>query len=309
MYKKIYRTAMGEYKLKNTILKSERPDKVIVLKKTFAFRLNRALTGLINFFYRKGLDYQALTPEESLQMLLKTGKSYIRFGNGESEILVGLDMFTQVYSKDLKESLIKIIKDYSPDCRYVLGLTNWCLIQSVRNLKATPRKKAYKIWRFMRYMFWKLDMNKINMPFLEADMFRVGNVGLGLEKIELLWAEASHIIMVYNSENHFQRFRKRYRDKKIYFIKIPDKNFFDVLLPTQNRIIDLIKDKNINRNDLAILVSAGPGANVLCYNLCQKGNNFLCYDVGNLFYMHFQEVDTMQKKNGNDTDSAMSHIK
>ncbi len=273
--------------MKNTSLKSERPDEAIVLKKTFTFRLNRALTGLFNLFYRKGLDYQALTPEESLQMLLKTRKSYIRFGNGESEILVGLDMYTQVYSKDLKESLTKIIKEYSSGCNYMLGLTNWRLTQNVRNLKATPRKKAYKIWRFMRYMFWKLDMNKINMPFLESDMFRAGNIGLGLEKIERLWADASHIIMVYNSEHHFRMVSERYINKKMYFVKIPDKNFFDVLVPTHRRIIDLIKGKNINRNDLVILVSAGPGANVLCYNLCQKGNDFLCYDVGNLFYMHF----------------------
>jgi hypothetical protein len=271
------------------IKKSERPNEAIIKKKTFTFRLNRALTCLFNFFNRKGLNYQAVNPEESLKMLLKTKKSHIRFGNGESEIMVGLDMATQIYDGDLDRYLVKIIKNYSPGCNYLLGLTNWRLTQRVKDLKATPGQKAYKIWRFMRYLFWRLDMHKIDMPFLEADMFRIGTKGLNLEKIALLWADVSNIIVVYNNDRHFQRFREKHKDKHVFFVSIPDKNFFRVLPDAQKKILTIIKDNEIRKDDLAILVSAGPGANVLCYNLCQRDADFLCYDMGNFFYMHYED--------------------
>ncbi|MCK5427449.1 MAG: DUF1792 domain-containing protein, partial [Thermodesulfovibrionia bacterium] len=276
---------MREGKTKQQIKKSERPKVPNVKRKPLYFRLNRAFTNLFNFFNRKGLSYQALNSEESLQHLLKTRKSYIRFGNGESEILVGLDMGTQVYDKNLRNSLVKIIKEYDTDSNYLVGLTNWCLKKSVKDLKAMPN--LYRIWRFMRYMFWRLNMDEIKMAFLEADMFRVGQVGLIRERIELLWADISNIIMVYNNEKEYHRFSEKNKNKKIYFIRIPKKNFFGALPETHEKILNLVRKNNIDRRDLAVLVSAGPGANVLCYNLCQKDEKLLCYDMGNFFYMHY----------------------
>jgi hypothetical protein len=235
------------------------------------------------------LKYNALNSEASLDLLLETEKSYIRFGNGESEILVGLDMATQVYCKELENALKKIINEYNHGQNYLVGLTNWRLTQTVQELKATPGRKAYKVWRFMRYVFWRQGMYKISMPFLEADMFREGSAGLSYEKIELLWKHSPNIIVVYNNEKTYQTFKDVYRRKNVYLIKIPDKNFYSVLTETQEKIIKLIKEQRMNKKEVVILVSAGPGSNVLCYNLCQEDNNVLCYDVGNMLYMHFQK--------------------
>jgi hypothetical protein len=268
-------------------MKSERPKKEIEKKKTLNFRINRIKANLFNFFNRKGLDYRALDVDESLQMLLETGKSYIRFGNGESEILSGLDMSTQVYDKNLERGLVKVIEGYSAESNYLLGLTNWCLTQSIEELKQAPSGNLYLIWRFMRYMFYRLDMHRIKMPFLEADMFRIAPVGLPTERIELLWAEKSSIIMVYNNGNSYQRFKKKHSDKEIYFVEISDKNFFDMLPETEGKILSIIKDNGIRTGDLAVLVAAGPGSNVLCYNLCQRDDAILCYDMGNFFYMRY----------------------
>jgi hypothetical protein len=276
--------ASAKENFKQPVINSQRPKKAIIKKKTLYFRFNRVVTNLFNFFYRKGLKYHALNSEESLQLLLKSKKTYIRFGNGESEILVGLDMATQIYDKCLQGALVKITKDYGPNCNYLLGLTNWNLTQSVKDLK-TLRK--FKIWRFMRYIFFKLEINKIDMPFLETDMFRSEAIGLPIKKIELLWKDTSNIIMVHNTEKYFRCFSKEYKDKHIYFVKIPDKNFFSVLSETQDKIIKIINDNNIYKNDLIVMVSAGPGANVLCYNLCQKNENILCYDMGNFFHTHY----------------------
>ncbi len=271
------------------IIKNQRPKEPIIKKKRLIFRLNRFLTNVFNFFYRGHLRYHALNAEESLKMLLKTKKSYIRFGDGESDILVGFDRATQVYDRNLRKALIKIIKDYNPYCNYLLGLSNWNLTQSVQELKATPQKRKYRMWRYMRYVFWRLGMDKIDMPFLETDMFRVGPVGLERHKIEKLWANVTNIIMIHNSEEYFRWFSKEYNSKIIYFITIPDKNFFSVLPETQEKIIRLVKDNHISKDNLVILVAAGAGAKVLCYNLCQKDDNYLCYDMGHFFHMHYHD--------------------
>lgn len=278
---------MLNHKLQHPIIKSERPRELIIKKKTLFYRFNSILTNLYNFFYRGGLAYRALNSEESLQLLLESKKSLIRLGNGESEILVGLDMATQVYDKGLRNTLLEIIKSYNDDCHYLLGLTNWRLTKSVKELKSTPNQSAFKIWRFMRFAFWKYRMYRITMPFLEADMFRIGQVGLKLEDIEKLWKNSSYIVMLLNNEAYYTWFQGRYKDKKVYFVKIPDKNFFKVLPEVQNKILNLIKEQNIKEDNVVILAAAGPGAKVLCYNLCQKDANYLCYDMGNFFHMHY----------------------
>lgn len=269
------------------LIKSQRPAEPLKRNKTIQYRFNKIFANIFNFFYRKGLNYRALTSEESLQMLLQTKKSLIRFGNGESEIMVGSGMGTQEYHKDLKKGLIEIIRNYSPQSNYLLALTNWQLCKSVDELKATPGKKDYYIWRFMRYLYWRLDMQKINMPFLEADMFRIGPVGLKKEKIKTLWKDVSNIIVVYNNRELFNLFKKEHENKSIFFVKIPERNFFYTLPQTQEEILAIVREYKINKNDLAVLVAGGPGANILCYNLCQKDNSILCYDMGNFFHMHY----------------------
>jgi hypothetical protein len=270
-------------------MKTERPKEAIVKKKTFRFRLNRMRTNIFNFFNREKLEYTPLDKNESLQLLLKTRKSYIRFGNGESEILSGLDMATQVYDKELQKALERIIHEYSPDCNYMLGLVNWALTMSVEEMQSKPEQNLFHIWKFMRYIFHKFEMNKINMPFLEADMFRIGQVELPPDQIEQLWADRSSIIMVYNNEDHFRRFREKHSDKEVYFIEIPDRDFFVTLPEVQEKIQMIIKDNAISRDSLVVLVAAGPGSNVLCYNLCQRDDSLLCYDIGNFFHMRYPE--------------------
>jgi hypothetical protein len=268
------------------LIKGQRPVRPLKRNKTIRYRFNKVYAAIFNSIYRDGLRYHALTPEESLQILLQTRKSLIRFGNGESEIMVGSGMGTQEYHKDLRRGLIEIIKNYSPQSNYLLALTNWQLCKSVDELKATPGKKAYYIWRFMRYLYWRLGMDKIDMPFLEADMFRIGPVGLKKEEIKTLWQGISNIIIVYNSKKHFDLFRKEHKDKNVFFIQIPDKNFFYMIPQTRQEITDTIKGYSIDKGDLAVLVAGGPGANILCYNLCQR-DGVLCYDMGNFFHMHY----------------------
>ncbi len=57
-------------------------------------------------------------------------------------------------------------------------------------------------------------------------MFRVGEAGLPNELIEKLWLPYEYIIVIHNSEKYFNWFKSKYPSKTMFFIKIPDRDFF-----------------------------------------------------------------------------------
>ncbi|GAB6182653.1 GT-D fold domain-containing glycosyltransferase [Thermodesulfovibrio hydrogeniphilus] len=266
-----------------TIIKSERPKEPILKKKRIFYRFNKLKVIIFNLLFKRGFKYNALSAEESLDLLLKTKKSLIRFGNGESEIIVGLDMGTQEYRKELRKKLIEIWKNYSENSPYLMALTNWNLTADIKELK---RRGTFGIWRFMRYLLWKYKIEKSSLPYPETDMFRASEVTLPYEKIELLWKDFQNIIMVHNSNEYFNWFKNKNLDKKVWFVKIPDKNMFDVLNEIKSKILQLINYNDLPATNTVILLAGGPGGKVLCYELINLG--YRCYDMGNFFHTFYQ---------------------
>lgn len=275
--------------IQNIEIKSQRPKQPIKRKRTIRAKILKRVADIFSFFYRGPMLYNALNSEESINLLLKERKSLIRFGNGESEIMAGFDMGTQRYHPELRKALIRILKEYCKDSKYFLALPNWNLTVDVKTLK---ERGNYKIWRYMRYFLWSLNIQrKTEVSFLEANMFRVGQEGISEELIEKLWLPYKNIIIVHNSEKYFHWFKNKYPSKNVFFVKIPDRDFFFVLGEKQKEIIEFFPKNTISKDDTVILVSAGPGAKVLCYNLAKM--NFLCYDMGNYFHMRY--ILSMQK--------------
>lgn len=262
-------------------IKGQRPFVPIKRRRTLRAKILKRVADIFNFFYKGPMIYNSLNSQESIELLLRDRKSLIRFGNGESEIMAGFDMGTQRYHKDLRNSLIKILKEYSQDSRYFVALPNWNLTVDVKTLK---ERKNYSIWRYMRYFLWRFNIHKKSkMPYLEANMFRIEEKELSDDRIEKLWMPYKNLLLVHNSEEYFNWFSNKYPSKNMFFIKIPDRDFFFVLKEKQREILEVLN--NISKEDSVILVSAGPGGKVLCYNLSQMG--FLCYDMGNYFHMRY----------------------
>ncbi len=272
-------------------IKSERPKEPILKRKRLFYRFNKLMVILFNLLFRRGFKYNALSSEKSFDLLLKTKKSLIRFGNGESEIIVGLDMGTQEYRKELRNELIEIWKNYSENCTYLMALTNWNLTVDIKELK---RRGTFGIWRFMRYLLWKYKIEQSPLPYLETDMFRASDIMLPYEKIELLWKDFQNIIMVHNSKEYFNWFRSKNKYKKVWFVKIPDKNMFDLLDNIKKEIFQLITKNKLFHSEIVILIAGGPGGKVLCYELINMG--YRCYDMGNFFHTFYQ-LEKLKMKN------------
>jgi hypothetical protein len=223
-----------------------------------------------------------LNSEDSLKKLTQTKKSYIRFGDAEAKLMLGGNWPTQIGSKELRQRLHLIFREYGEESAYLIGLANSRICRDREALKRIDRDR---IWRNSRFLLRRILKDKQGAVFLEANMFRVGQDELSLSKIEALWNALRHVIIVHNNETSINWFRNHYPDIDTHLVKIPDKNMFSVVDETEENILNLISKHKMDQRSCAILLAAGAGGNVLNFNLCQRHGNYTCYDMGNFFHM------------------------
>ncbi len=75
--------------------------------------------------------------------------------------------------------------------------------------------------------------------------------------------------------------KKIYRSAKTFQISAPKENAFKYHIEISKEILCIIKENNIKKENLVILISLGPAAKVIAYKLSKLG--FLVYDMGYFF--------------------------
>jgi hypothetical protein len=262
---------------------SERPlESNEIRKQPILYRFNRIRGQIDDLLYKDAVAYHFLNSEESLTKLIRSQKSYIRFGDAEAKLMLGGNWPTQIGSRELRRKLYLIFHTYSEESPFLIGLANSRICRNREDLKRIDRDR---VWRNSRFLLRRLLKHKQEAVFLEANMFRVGQDELRLQKIEALWKSLQHVIIVHNNETSLNWFRNHYPGIEAHLVKIPDKNMFAVVDQTEESILDLISKHKMDPRACAILLAAGAGGNVLNYNLCQHQANSICYDMGNFFHM------------------------
>lgn len=251
---------------------------------SLTYRTNKIWAKIHNWVFDQGLTYRALNSFESLETVLQSGKSFIRFGDAESKLMLGGDWPTQIGSRDLAKGIRSIFDTYSKESSYLIGIANSRLTLGVKELKKINR---HRTWRNSRYCLRKYLTRDMSLPFLEANLFRVGPDGLNREAIEQLWIHKEHVVLVHNHGHYLAWFQEKYPFIDTHFIQISEKNYFETLPRIQAGILELLEKKNLSKEVTAILIAAGAGGKILNYNLCQKDADYLCYDMGNFFHMQF----------------------
>jgi hypothetical protein len=257
---------------------------------SLTYRTYKIWAKIHNLLFNKGLIYRALNSNDSLEMVLQSGKSFIRFGDAESKLMIGGDWPTQTGSRDLARGIRCIFEEYSTESSYLIGVANSRLSLGVKELKKINR---HRVWRNSRCCLRKYLIRDMRLPFLEANLFRVGPEGLKREEIERLWIHKEHVVLIHNHVHYLAWFQEKYPFIDTHFIHIPEKNFFKALPRIQVETLDLVRKQNLSKKTTAILISAGAGGKVLNYNLCQKDADYLCYDMGNFFHMQLNRKAVM----------------
>jgi hypothetical protein len=223
-------------------------------------------------FAFKGTSAKILNSSETIFQIKSCRRSLIRFGDGEFGIFVGKDISYQKWSSDLFTAFEKIKKTYESqgnECRYLLAVPHIFFKKSGLFLL---RKRVYlSSWAQAKHIF----QTKFRQDIKYGDAFLFGRNNVKM--YEKLWKNEENIIFVHNSKSYADWFSNYYH-KTTYFIKIPEKNTYEVMDVVLNSIQECVQSNNLNTINCCIIISAGPAAKILIYELSKLG--FWCLDTG-----------------------------
>lgn len=233
---------------------------------------------LFNFLHPQGnKKCLYLDEEQTLEMVIKNNMSLIRWGDGETQIIFGKSIYFQDFNENLKNDLLKLILNKSPNVLKCIPVKY--LKKNILNLIF---QKKLRLWAKTRYFFYKLCTG--NEIYGDAFLFRPESK-LTNSQIEKLWI-GKKIILVVNEEQIFKDFSKKYKDNDIFFIKIKKKNAYEEKDIILEKIFKYLS--NNDPNHIRVLVSAGPTAKIIVYEVARNG--YIAYDMGHYFTWKFYNL-------------------
>lgn len=249
---------------------------------------------VVAFLYRSFFDKTEkrgtfLSQKESLQVLIDSDKSLIRWGDGESIILTGGNLYFQENSFKLIKFFFEIVRGYNENSRYLIALPNEYLKNNKQYIEGVDGYRTWKYTRFVYSFFFKKEYT-----YLDAFMFRENTI-LENSEIEKLWLSKSNIFYIHNNFKYYHDFKNRYADKNIYFFQINNANAFAQSSKVLTAIQDILKANEIDKSDSVALISAGPASKVFVYSLSNIRIKSL--DMGHYFDYKFYGIKRDNKKN------------
>ncbi|MDE5412674.1 SP_1767 family glycosyltransferase [Alkalihalobacterium chitinilyticum] len=212
--------------------------------------------------------------DETLDKILESNCSVSRFGDGEFNVMLGGSINFQKHSVILKDRLFEIIN--SQHSNHIVCIPY--VFKSLRGL--TPKSKDY--WR--KYMNSKYNEIKTllnsNNEYYDSLVTRVYIDHLDkskslerFKKFKKIW-DGKNIVIVEGSKTRFGRGNNLLENSRsIKRIICPAESAF-------SKYQDIVTEvKKQSREDL-ILISLGPTATVLAYDLAKSG--FQAIDIGHI---------------------------
>lgn len=216
-----------------------------------------------------------MSRDETLNEILYNSKSIARFGDGEFNIIFGKNIRFQKFNETLRKKLLKVLNSSIPNL--LVGLINlvnktnkfwinWIEENKIKFLKVINKNKTYYYHGITRFYSpsnrkyiknyitrFKSIWNNRDILIIEGDKTRVG-IGNDL----------------FNNAKSIKR------------IICPNENAFNVY----NKILDYMKNLTLDRNTL-ILISLGPTATVLAYDLIQFGHQIIDFGHFDIQYEYY----------------------
>lgn len=247
-----------------------------LLKKLIPFvkryvRYPRFIITYALLFLQKGTVHASFYTKEELLSLLKNGKSFIRFGDGETFIMHGGSLDWQRYEKGLSLGMRKVIKDYSNDSPYVIGLPKFMNIPN-KELKHSPEGNKMFVWLPVKAMF-KTLCNK-NMKYGDAHVFYYDNF---FQDYFEPFLKDKHIILIANPDYIAEVKANQSIPFNMAYVEAPKKHAFSEYGLILRRVQEEV-EKTPEGKIPVVIATIGPASKPLIYDLSRKG--ILSYDMG-----------------------------
>lgn len=227
-------------------------------------RLNSLMkTGLMWIYSYKCCKKSIIrSSQDTVNLIKKTHKSVIRYGDGEFFLMSGHSIHYQEYRPELSKCLKDIILDYTADSnKYLLCMPKYYF--ECTGLDIIKSRVLFRSWTRPRFMF-KYDFDKYRIEYGDAFMFADGNADI----YEEIWndSDIKSVVFVHNKKKYADYFAEKY-NKKVCYVEIPSRNAFNA---ADFILKNILKAYNSNGADL-VLISAGPCAKYLVWKLSDKG--------------------------------------
>lgn len=212
-----------------------------------------------------------LSIESTIHNIVENKKSFIRYGDGEFIIIDGGEIHYQDYNSELQKKLSEILNEYinsNDECNFLLGMPIPFLKCS--GFKLSKKRVWVSSWAKARYKY-KNNFNFKHIYYGDSFLFSKSYEN----KYKEIWTDIKSVVFVHNNEIYSKIFQNKYNIETT-FVKVPTKNAFseyDILL--KNILIAIEKQKS---NKTIVLISAGPTAKVLVYDLSKMG--IMAIDTG-----------------------------
>lgn len=221
-----------------------------------------------------------LNGEETIDRLLKTRKSFIRLGEGEFSILYGLnvDLYKEKHNADLRKYLLEIVESYNENSPYLLAVP----VMPVREISYSGIKKEKNSGFWYKTEAFMSQRIKKELYYGDPLVFkRVLNENI---KSSLLWQGKA--VLLVGSMAELLKNKQIESNRGQYLIKAPVGDSFRQWKDIFKNITEAIKNNNLKKEEIIILISLGPAAKVLVYELSKKG--FRAYDMGTYFDLRYK---------------------
>lgn len=241
------------------------------------------------FLFRKRRKFKIFDDKTVVDKIVKEGYSISRFGDGEFLWILGKNKKSfQDNSKDLSNDLKNILVNYKSNKKVLIGIYG-----TFNDLSAhTFNSKIFWKYFILKYGKQVYDIlpdetycdTALTRPYMDYKNKNFDLMQSKFENLKRIWNDRDVIIVEGEytrlgvNNDLFDNCKSRRR------ILCPPKNAYF----KYNEIVDAIK-KVAKKEDL-ILISLGPTATVLAYNLAEEG--LQCIDTGHI------DIEYMWFKNG-----------
>jgi hypothetical protein len=217
-------------------------------------------------FYKK---IKILSPRETLDYLIKTGCSFVRFGTGEAQISLGMGFYAGRSAQNAAPKLVKRMNDLFKQNKVLVGI-------GARFLRANDQelKKISKYTMFLRNRVYLRNKLKSEIVYGDAFAFRDN---FNIEKL-LAFFKTKNLIIISRDNPNIKKFAELL---PLTFIEAPAVNAFKDYDRLLEKIKTSLKEKNIAKESALFLVALGPTAKPLVVDIDSFG--FVAWDVGAFF--------------------------
>ena len=204
-----------------------------------------------------------------LNEAIRKGRSVIRFGDGEALLVTGRDIYFQPTSPEMNRKLRTIIKNYSDDAPYILGIPTNKLADTEQTLKAAG---TLRIWRLYRVLF--AQRFNTTPAYCALTHFYTKNT---FEHEIMPLIKDRHIIWVSKEENFDKNLTDYFSQnaEQVTYINTPATNAFAQYEEIKAEVLTATHKHQLKP---IILLAAGPATKVLAHELSQTG--IQCLDIG-----------------------------